>query len=118
MSSSSQMALSQLYSASDNIQKLFELFKQVEFSCKWKWKYEESESFSQISDSTELIITDIRDWFDMNCTERACFQVLSDKLHRSVKGCVYRINLKRTGRKVQICDCLETQKPDVIIICL
>ncbi len=91
---------------------------QVPLATTWRWRYEDTDDFSQESKDPQTLITDIRDWFDLTTTERSCFDTLLSRLSRSVQGSYIRIQVKRQGRQVILQDCVAGVIPDVIINCL
>ena len=84
----------------------------------WKWTYEDSEEFSQTSKDVQMLITDLRDWHDLTCTDRTCFDGLVNRLTKAHSGTKIRLSIKREGRKVLIEDCSPETSPEISIECL
>ena len=87
-------------------------------SREWRWLYDESDDFCQNTKDCRLLVTHIRDRFDLTCTSRSEFDGLVELLQNSYPGARLRLTIKRNGRKVEIKDVAPDVQADVLIECL
>ena len=91
--------------------------KQRPLATSWQWTYEETDDFSQKTTNIQELITDLRDWHDLTCTDRDSFSSLIERLARCRSGDRVRLSIERDGRKVVIKDCSPETSPDISIQC-
>jgi len=83
----------------------------------WRWRFEVNDALSAAANNPQHVITDIRDWFDLTCTDRSEFDGLEQRLQNARTGAWIRIKVAREGRHVRIQDCDTGMEPDVEIEC-
>lgn len=116
MSVSISTTLEALKDTKTSLNHLEELLRNLTLhTTSWRWLYEETDKFSQTTKNCQELITDLRDWYDLTCTDRSEFNELEKRLLESSSGTILRLSIKRIGRKVEIKDVSPEYKADICI---